>query len=118
MLGIMLEKLWHKKWMNVCLLLGCILLTATVVSFPIYRSAAYNRMLTDEFESYIVSEGKWPAIITGNTSSMKEAGGKTLSKMEEFPDKFYEYMQVDKVATFFIMNLASANMSSETKRGL
>jgi putative ABC transport system permease protein len=117
MLGIMLEKLWHKKWMNVCLLLGCILLTATVVSFPIYRSAAYNRMLTDEFESYIVSEGKWPAIVTGNTSSMKEAGGKTLARMEEFPDGFYDYMKVDKIDTFFIMNLASTNMSSDTKRG-
>ncbi len=113
----MLEKLWHKKWMNVCLLLGCILLTATVVSFPIYRSAAYNRMLTDEFESYIVSEGKWPAIVTGTTSSMKEAGGKTLAKMEDFPKSFYEYMQVDKTDTFFIMNLASATMSSDTKRG-
>ena len=117
MLGIMLEKLWHKKWMNVCLLLGCILLTATVVSFPIYRSAAYNRMLTDEFESYIVSEGKWPAIVTGTTSSMKEAGGKTLAKMEDFPKNFYEYMKVDKTDTFFIMNLASATMSSDTKRG-
>ena len=117
MLGIMLEKLWHKKWMNVCLLLGCILLTATVVSFPIYRTAAYNRMLTDEFESFIVSEGKWPALVTGNTSSMKEAGGKTLSRMEAFPDGFYEYMGVDKVDTFFIMNLASATMSSDTKRG-
>ncbi len=113
----MLEKLWHKKWMNVCLLLGCILLTATVVSFPIYRSAAYNRMLTDEFESYIVSEGKWPAIVTGTTSSMKEAGGKTLAKMEDFPKSFYEYMKVDKTDTFFIMNLASATMSSDTKRG-
>ena len=113
----MLEKLWHKKWMNVCLLLGCILLTATVVSFPIYRSAAYNRMLTDEFETYIVSEGKWPARVVGNTLSMKEPGGKTLARMEEFPKGFYDYMGVDEVDTFFIMNLAAANMSSETKRG-
>ena len=58
MLGIMLEKMWHKKWMNICLLLGCILLTATVVSFPLYRNAAYDRMINDEFENYISSGGE------------------------------------------------------------
>ena len=49
MLGVMLQKLWHKKWMVVCLLLGIVLLVATVVSFPMYRKAAYDRMLADEF---------------------------------------------------------------------
>ena len=33
MLGVMLQKLWHKKWMVVCLLLGIVLIVATVVSF-------------------------------------------------------------------------------------
>ena len=49
----MLQKMWHKKWMKICLLLGCILLTATVVSFPIYRTAAYDRMLIDQFDDYM-----------------------------------------------------------------
>ena len=61
MLGVMLQKLWHKKWMVVCLLLGIVLLVATVVSFPMYRKAAYDRMLADEFTEYLETEGDWPA---------------------------------------------------------
>lgn len=56
MLGVMLQKLWHKKWMVVCLLLGIVLLVATVVSFPMYRKAAYDRMLADEFTEYLETE--------------------------------------------------------------
>ena len=62
MYRIMLQKLRHKKWMNLCLLLGSVLLIATVVSFPLYETAAYDRMLQEEFKNYISSEGKWPAM--------------------------------------------------------
>ena len=43
MFGLMLQKMWHKKWMNLCLLLGITLLVATLVSFPLYENAAYDR---------------------------------------------------------------------------
>ena len=49
MLGVMLQKLWHKKWMVVCLLLGIVLLVATVVSFQMYRKAAFDRLLYVDF---------------------------------------------------------------------
>ena len=39
--------------MGLCLLLGCILLVATVVSFPLYRHAAFDRMIQDEFDQYL-----------------------------------------------------------------
>ena len=67
MLGIMLQKMWHKRWMNLSLLLGCILLVATVVSFPLYQNAAYDRMLQDEFSNYISTEGKYPTAICMKT---------------------------------------------------
>ncbi|MBO4825294.1 MAG: ABC transporter permease [Lachnospiraceae bacterium] len=117
MLGIMLEKMWHKKWMNVCLLLGCILLTATVVSFPIYRAAAYNRMINDEFENYISTEGRWPTMINATVVSRKEKSGATLKKMDEFPEGFYERLKVKETYTFRELSLPSTPMSSETGRG-
>lgn len=116
MLGIMLQKMWHKKWMNVCLLLGCILLTATVVSFPIYRAAAYDRMINDEFESYITNEGKWPALISAQVSSRKDASGKTLARMEAFPEEFLQTLGVVKYDIFNMLNLAATSISSETGR--
>ena len=33
MLGVMLQKLWHKKWMVVCLLLGIVLLCGNGCEF-------------------------------------------------------------------------------------
>ena len=116
MLGIMLEKMWHKKWMNICLLLGCILLTATVVSFPLYRAAAYDRMINDEFENYISTEGKWPTLISATVVSRKEKGGATLKKMDEFAQGFYDRLKVTETSTFRELSLASTPMSSETGR--
>lgn len=108
--------MWHKKWMNICLLLGCILLIATVVSFPIYRSAAYNRMLGDEFRNYISNEGKWPTMIKASATSKKDATGGTFKSMESFPQKFYNELGVEEKYTFVMYNLLSVTMSSEMNR--
>ena len=82
MLKIMFQKMWHKKWMISCILLGIILLTATVVSFPLYRKAAYDRMLQDEFENALRDSGEWPAKLTMNLASKREKGGKSMLQME------------------------------------
>ena len=72
-----------KKWMNLCLLLGSVLLIATVVSFPLYQTAAYDRMLRDEFQNALADTGEWPAKLEMSVVSKKEAGGKTISRLEE-----------------------------------
>ena len=100
--------------MNVCLLLGCILLTATVVSFPIYRTAAYDRMLIDQFDDYAVSEGRWPTLVMGAASVKKERGGATIKKMDEFAAYIYDTLQVKEFNTFEYLNLTAATMSSDT----
>lgn len=79
----MLQKLWHKKWMVFCLLLGCILLIATVVSFPLYRNAAFDRMIQDEFEDYLAETGLWPGVVKLTTVAKNDRGGSSISKMEE-----------------------------------
>lgn len=116
MFGLMLQKLWHKKWMNICLFLGCALLMATVVSFPLYRSAAYDRMLVDEFDSYITTNGKWPTLLNATVVSKKDKSGETIKRMEELPSAIYSDMQVDEESTYFFMNLAAASIDSDTKR--
>lgn len=116
MFGIMLQKMWHKKWMNICLLLGCILLIATVVSFPIYRNAAYDRMLNDEFKNYISSEGKWPTLIKANATSKKDATGGTIKTMETFAPTFYSEMGVSEKYTYTHYYILSSPMSSDLNR--
>lgn len=63
MLGIMFQKVLSKKWMFLCLLLGSVLLVATLVSFPMYQSAVFDRLLRDEFHTDYAESGVWPAAL-------------------------------------------------------
>lgn len=80
--------------MVVCLLLGIVLLVATVVSFPMYRKAAYDRMLADEFTEYLETEGDWPARNQFRVISKRDAGGRTIARMEEFMSNLAEELGV------------------------
>lgn len=116
MLGLSLKKMWQKKWMNLCLLLGCILLVATVVSFPLYEKAAYDRMLTDEFENYISSEGKYPALINMRTVSQRDKGGKTISKIEKKMGNICNELSVTEKNTIKYYFLQKSNIISDMNR--
>lgn len=64
------------------MLLGCILLIATVVSFPLYRHAAFDRMLQDEFNQYVDETGLWPCIDQMTVAVKQDREGATVTKME------------------------------------
>ncbi len=83
MLGVMFQKLWAKKWMFSCLLLGSVLLIATAISFPMYEIAAFDRMLRDEFRSSEINTGVWPAKLSAVDTSMKGTEGENLRRYEE-----------------------------------
>lgn len=96
MLGVMLQKIWHKKWMVICLLIGCVLLIATVVSFPMYRSAAFDRMLQDEFAQELATTGEWPSVVHFNITSKNDAGGTVIAGMEDRIEQLYGKFGVTK----------------------
>lgn len=106
MFRIMLLKLWHKKWMNLCLLLGSMLLIATVVSFPIYQRAAYDRMLQDEFKNYEQSKGEWPAKNSIMVVSKKDKEGTTIKRVDELMDKINDQLGVTKKETVVYFSMA------------
>lgn len=64
MLTLILKKIMNKKWMIMCLLIGNILLLAVAVCYPMYRTSSFQRMLTDEFDTYLEEKGRWPATVT------------------------------------------------------
>ncbi len=63
MFRLLIQKLLHKKWMVVCLLIGNILLIAIAVSNPMYKRAALNRLLADEFDVYTEQNAEYPGIL-------------------------------------------------------
>ena len=115
MFGIMLQKMWQKKWMNLSLLLGCILLIATTVSFPLYQKAAYDRMLQDEFTDYISEKSNWPMIIQFSANCQKDKKD-TIGKIENYSAGIYEQMGVDEYDTVYSYEIFRAPLSSEIKR--
>lgn len=116
MLKIMLQKLWHKKWMVFCLLLGCILLIATVVSFPLYRNAAFDRMIRDEFDDYLAETGLWPGINKMTTSVKNDRGGATVSKMENVVNEMGGVLGVTTKEKIFYYSLAKSRLVSTMNR--
>lgn len=116
MLGIMLQKMWHKKWMNLSLLLGCILLVATAISFPLYQEAVYDRMLQDEFDYYLASTGTWPTQISVLISSKKDRGGNTMKSMEALMPKLYSDLSVTPKETVLYYCLTKYGVHSEYMR--
>ncbi len=117
MLKIMLQKLWHKKWMVMCLLLGSLLLIATVVSFPMYRSAAFDRMLQDEFKNSLLADSKWPAYNKMTIISKKDAKGSTISRMEGLMEEIHTKMGVKEKETVAYYALAKTDVNSVIARG-
>lgn len=116
MLRVMFQKFWHKKWLMLCLLLGSILLSATAVSFPMYKEAAFNRMLQDEFENYLIEKSEWPGLLEFVIVSKKEQGGKTINRMEELMGQLYSDLGVTERETVVHYSLAKAEVTSLMQR--
>lgn len=120
MFRIMLQKLLAKRWMNLCLLLGSILLIATVVSFPLYQSAACERMLQDEFRSDMANQGRWPAMLSLLTVSKKDRQGTAIRRMEELMAGLGEQLgvQVKETLYYYLLNAQEVHSAmNRTDRG-
>ncbi len=94
MLGVMFQKLVSKKWMFLCLFLGCVLLIATVISFPLYENAVFDGMLHDQFEKNLQETGVWPTKISMVTVSGQETQGENMFNMEMVMDNLGEQLGV------------------------
>ena len=116
MLKVMLQKLWHKKWMALCLLLGCILLIATVVSFPLYRNAAFDRMIQDEFDTYLSQEGVWPAMMSMFTVAKKDRGGASIAKLESVNKEFCATLGTTPKEEIYYYSLSPSEVKSTMNR--
>ncbi len=116
MLKVMFQKIWHKRWMVFSLLLGSILLSATVVSFPMYKEAAFDRMIQDEFQHYLTEESEWPGLLEFVILSKKDVEGKSIARMEELMNQIYTNMGVQKKETLMYYSLSKSPLTSCMER--
>lgn len=116
MLGLAIRKMWNKKWMNLCLLIGIVLMVASLVSFPLYQTAASDRMLSDCFSAELEQSGKYPAINSLTTFSKKDKKGKTIKKMEKYMAGLDEDLGVNSFQNIRYYSLSSSSMVSDMNR--
>lgn len=77
MIRFMIQKLLHKKWMVISLLIGNILLIAIACSNPMYKNASLQRTLTKQFSDYIDHADEYPGVVTLESSMTKGASSKS-----------------------------------------
>ncbi|NTV77550.1 MAG: FtsX-like permease family protein, partial [Clostridiales bacterium] len=108
MFRLMLQKIIHKKWMVLCLLIGNILLIAVTVSQPMYRSASFQRMLSEEFKEEKEETDRWPAALEAQIVSVKSD---SLLLMQEYITKQTEKIQIPiyKSVDHYYISGAKAN---------
>lgn len=99
-----------------CLLLGCILLIATVVSFPLYRNAAFDRMLADEFNDYLSETGLWPCTYKMTVSAKNDRGGESITRMEKYFSEMNDVLGVTTKEQIQYYSLSKSSIVSEWKR--
>lgn len=103
MFSFMIQKLLHKKWMNLCLFAGFFLLISIAMCNPMYQSSALERLLHNEF----ALEQKDTGIYQGNImltylqeGDKTETGGlvfKDGSKAEEQLKKLFPQQTLHEV---------------------
>lgn len=83
MIHFIKQKLLHKKWMVVSLLIGNILLIAIACSNPMYQGAALQKTLSSKLDEYIQEENQNPGVISFD-GQHERAGwtGKGISEHE------------------------------------
>ncbi len=116
MLKVMFQKIWHKRWMVFSLLLGSILLSATVVSFPMYKEAAFDRMIQDEFQHYLTEKSEWPGLLKFVMLSKKDAEGKAIGRMEGLMEQIYTDMGVQAKETVMYYSLSKSPLTTTMER--
>lgn len=94
MYKLILQKLLHKKWMVLSLLIGNILLIAVAVSYPMYRNSSFQRMLTDEFRDYQDKNGGWPAVWAVEHSRSMQREGVSYEQLTAYVDRCQSRLNV------------------------
>ncbi len=90
-LQLLARKLYNNKWMIVSLLIGNILLIATVASIPLYGSAVMQRVLTKDFEQYQQDKNIYPGRIDF-TSTMRHGKTDILASIEQTENMLLDEM--------------------------
>ena len=112
MFHLVLQRILHKKWMVISLLIGNILLIAITVSNPMYQDATRRRMLTDEFTNYLEANNEYPMTIR-TTGLVRQKGGRgSADRIRGVADAIPSTLGIDAVVDVNYLKMLSDEASS------
>lgn len=83
MLKFVTQKMWNKKWIMLCLLIGNIFLISIACCNPLYTDAIQKKTLANSMSEYITENNRYPGTIVVDAAI-------TVVKGEHNADKFTE----------------------------
>lgn len=95
MLHIVLQKIKNRKWLNLCLFTGILLILAMFSCHPMLEKGAGSGILRREFSGYAKENLKYPAILqrSGSWETIKGKKVSALEKqMDEYTNQWQEYI--------------------------
>lgn len=116
MLQIMLQKLLHKKWMVVCLLIGNILLVAVAASHPMYQAASLQRMLLDEFRVYLEENNEIATMMSIEGRIRKNGGSQEYGLCQEIAENMCEELGVVQDQFIVHHSIVASTLKSRLER--
>lgn len=91
MFKFVLEKLLHKKWIILCLLIGNVLLAGIASCNPMYMRASLQKMLTGSLNAYLEEKNEYPLIVdlavAINPVNMKSIESPFFKEIDKIPEK-------------------------------
>lgn len=110
MLRFIKQKLLHKKWMVISLLIGNVLLIAIACSNPMYQGAALQKTLASKIAKYIQTENENPGVLSFVANLKGQDGqAREYQNLQQLAETSAE--KLDLVQTYLIKQ----NMSAKTR---
>ena len=116
MFRFMIQKLRHKKWLALCLLIGNVLLVAVAAGYPMYKDASLQRMLSDEFASFSEKNGVHPGLIAMSSTARKGEFKEDFLALEEYSTRVCDELGVEQLVRVANVSLSFSNGESSMER--
>lgn len=108
MLRFIQHKIMNKKWLNGCLIIGTLLLTAVFSCVPCFKSGSLDQMLYMEFQNAGEEKNEFPAVLSRSGGAVIEESGSVKAindKIDAYESKWLEYIEADKLLSQRILHM-------------
>lgn len=115
------QKLLYKKWLNICLLTGIVLLIAVAACLPMYQNMSENQALQNQMKEYVQENGKYPLVVAlfqgAGYKKSKKAYEKFREKCTGWDEALRDDLKMEPVDKVTLYTLIESDIISRVNIG-